>query len=174
MADQFLAEIRIFGFNFAPVDWAFCDGQIMPISQNTALFSLIGTYYGGDGRVTFGLPNIQGNCVLAPGPGPGLSPYQIGETVGVQTVTLTNNQLPAHTHAMRAHAGDPADLNAPNPNRSLARSSGGAAYGPPTGAVQMASGSASTVGGGAAHNNMQPFVSMNFCIALKGIYPPRP
>lgn len=173
MADPFVAEIRIFGFNFAPLTWAFCDGQIMPIAQNTALFSLVGTYYGGDGKVTFGLPNLQSRAVLAPGQGPGLSSYSIGETGGVSSVTLINTQLPSHTHAMQAHAGDPADLNAPSPNRSIARSSGGSAYGPAASLVAMSPQSASVVGGNGPHNNMQPYLSLNYCIALQGVYPPR-
>src|SRR5439155_24372860 len=106
MTDPFLAEIRIFPFNFAPKGWAWCDGQLMPISQNTALFSLLGTTYGGDGRATFALPDIQGSAVMHPGQGPGLSLHDLGETGGSDTVTLLESEIPAHTHTMRASEGD--------------------------------------------------------------------
>src|SRR3989337_2395659 len=109
MADPFVAEIRIFPFNFAPKGWAWCNGQLMPISQNTALFSLLGTTYGGDGKSTFALPNMQGNAPMHPGQGPGLSLHDLGETGGAQTVTLLESEIPAHAHALMGWSQDPAD-----------------------------------------------------------------
>src|ERR1044072_3692101 len=106
MADPFLAEIRIFGFQFAPKGWAFCDGQLMPLSQNTALFSLLGTTYGGDGKSTFALPDVQGNCVMHPGQGPGLSLHDLGETGGSETVTLLESEIPGHSHGLNVSAQD--------------------------------------------------------------------
>src|SRR3989304_1614142 len=111
MADPFVAEIRIFGFNFAPRGWALCDGQLMPISQNTALFSLLGTTYGGDGKSTFALPNLQGSAPMRPGQGPGLSLYDLGQSGGSEIVTLLQSEIPAHAHALRV-ASDEGDLNA--------------------------------------------------------------
>src|SRR6266513_1476261 len=109
MSDQFVAEIRIFGFNFPPTGWAFCDGQLLPISQNTALFSLLGTTYGGDGKSTFALPNLQGNAPMHPGQGPGLSLHDLGETGGSDTVTLLTSEMPAHSHAWNASKADGID-----------------------------------------------------------------
>src|SRR4026207_563807 len=125
--DPFVAEIRIFPFNFAPKGWAFCDGQLLPLSQNTALFSLLGTTYGGDGKSTFALPNLQGNCPMHPGQGPGLSLHDLGEMGGSETVTLLESEIPSHSHALRASL-DQGDLAIPNPNRSLASSSQGVVY----------------------------------------------
>ncbi|MBL8252188.1 MAG: phage tail protein [Candidatus Competibacter sp.] len=173
MADPFVAEIRIFGFNFAPKGWAFCNGQLLPLSQNTALFSLLGTTYGGDGKTNFALPNIQGSVVMGPGQGPGLSLHDLGETGGSDTVTLLDSESPNHTHTLRIHAGDPADLNAPNPSRSLARSNGGNAYGPANSLVAMSANAVSPAGGGQPHNNLQPYLTLNYCIALQGVFPPR-
>ena len=173
MADPFVAEIRIFGFNFAPKGWAFCDGQLMPLSQNTALFSLLGTIYGGDGKSTFALPNLQGSAPMFWGQGPGLSLRGIGETGGSETVTLLESEMSAHAHAVRA-ATDPADLNAPSPTRSLARSTSGFAYqSSATGLVAMAPEALAPAGGDQPHNNMMPYLTLNFCIALQGVYPPR-
>src|SRR5262245_8615955 len=118
MSDPFVAEIRIFGFTFAPRGWAFCNGQLLPISQNTALFSLLGTFYGGDGRVTFGLPNLQGSVAIAHGQGAGLSPYDIGQVAGSTTETLSVTEMPMHSHVMRDHDIDLGELNAPASNRS--------------------------------------------------------
>jgi microcystin-dependent protein len=174
MADQFVAEIRIFPFNFAPTGWARCDGQLMPISQNTALFSLLGTTYGGDGKSTFALPDLQGNAPMHPGQGPGLSLHDLGEMSGTETVTLLESEIPAHTHAIQA-ANFPADIQAPTPTVALARSSGGNAYQSATGTnlVQMAPQSLAPAGGDQPHNNMQPYLTLTFCIALQGIFPPR-
>src|SRR5438874_6053398 len=128
MADPFVAEIRIFPFNFAPKGLAWCDGQLMPISQNTALFSLLGTTYGGDGKSNFALPDLQGRAPMQPRQGPGLSNHDLGETGGSETVTLLESEMPAHSHAMRAHNGDAADHQIPSPATLLAQSANGFAY----------------------------------------------
>jgi microcystin-dependent protein len=173
MADPFVAEIRIFPFNFAPRGWAFCDGQLLPLSQNTALFSLLGTTYGGNGKSNFALPDIQGRAVMAPGQGPGLSLHDLGEQGGSSTVTLLESEIPSHTHVARAHGADTADLNAPAPNRSLARSANGNAFGPAAFLVGMNALSLAVAGGSGPHNNMQPFLTLNYCIAMQGVFPPR-
>src|ERR1700682_2861989 len=111
MADPFVAEIRIFPFTFPPKGWAFCNGQLMPISQNTALFSLLGTTYGGDGKSNFALPNVQGRATMHPGQGPGLSLHDLGEQAGTETVTLLQSEIPAHSHSLGVHNQDPATLN---------------------------------------------------------------
>jgi microcystin-dependent protein len=173
MSDQFVAEIRIFPFNFAPTGWAFCDGQLMPISQNTALFSLLGTVYGGDGKSTFALPDLQGSAPMQPGQGQGLSLRDLGEMSGVESVTLLVSEIPFHTHQWMANNA-PATLNAPDAGRSIARSSGGTAYKVINPDAQMAIQAVSPTGGGLPHNNMQPYLTLNFCIALQGIFPQRP
>src|ERR1041384_6761574 len=128
MADPFVAEIRIFPFNFSPKGWAFWDGQLLPLSQNTALFSLLGTTYGGDGKSTFALPDLQGNAPMHPGQGPGLSLHDLGETGGSQTVTLLQSEIPSHGHTPPADALDQADTNVPGPQASFAQSGGGTLY----------------------------------------------
>lgn len=173
--DPFVAEIRIFPFNFAPKGWAFCDGQLLPLSQNTALFSLLGTTYGGDGKSTFALPDMQGNAPMHPGQGPGLSLHDLGETGGSEFVTLLESEIPSHSHGMMA-ANLPSDQAAPTPTRSMARSINAFAYvaGSPTPAlVQMNAQTLAPAGGDQPHNNMQPYLTLNFCIALQGVYPPR-
>ena len=173
MADPFVAEIRIFPFNFAPKGWAWCNGQLMPISQNTALFSLLGTTYGGDGKSNFALPNLQGSAPMHPGQGPGLSLHDLGETGGSETVTLLQSEIPAHSHALRA-SPDPADLTAPTATRSLAGSQGGAIYvsgSPPF--SPMALEALPPAGGSQPHNNMMPYLTFYFNIALQGVFPPR-
>jgi microcystin-dependent protein len=169
-----VAEIRISGFNFAPTGWAFCDGQLLPISQNTALFSLLGTTYGGDGKSTFALPNLQGRAPMQPGQGPGLSLHDLGESGGTATVTLLQSEMPAHNHVLRANP-DIADVQSPGPARSMARSQNGNAYAAPAGqpTVQMAPQALAAAGGDQPHNNMAPYLTANFCIALQGIFPPR-
>jgi microcystin-dependent protein len=171
--DPFVAEIRIFPFNFAPKGWAWCDGQLLPLSQNTALFSLLGTTYGGDGKSNFALPDLQGRAPMHPGQGPGLSLHDLGETGGSETVSLLESEIPAHSHAFRASPDD-ADLKAPTPSRSLARSIGGFLYQSSAAGLQNMSDSAlAPAGGDQPHNNMQPYLTFYFCIALQGVYPPR-
>ncbi|MEA2297906.1 MAG: hypothetical protein QOF77_842 [Solirubrobacteraceae bacterium] len=177
MSDAFVAEIRIFPFNFAPSGWATCDGQLLPISQNTALFSLLGTSYGGDGRSNFALPNLQGCVPVSQGQGPGLSSYSVGEELGSDTVTLVASQMPAHTHGLNGE--DPsvqtADQSAPSPTSVLAASSGGFAYRPDASAQpgQMNPATVAPLGGSQPHNNDQPYLTLTFCIALQGIFPAR-
>lgn len=175
MSDQFVAEIRIFPFNFPPTGWAFCDGQIMPISQNTALFALLGTVYGGDGKSTFALPNMQGNAPMQPGQGQGLSLRDLGEMSGVESVTLLTSEIPIHTHQLRANFNT-ADVNDPSPARSIARSGTGFLYQSDSASslTTMAFQALPPAGGGLPHNNMQPYLTLNFCIALQGIFPQRP
>jgi microcystin-dependent protein len=174
--DPFVAEIRIFPFNFAPKGWAFCDGQLLPLSQNTALFSLLGTTYGGDGKSNFALPNMQGNAPMHPGQGPGLSLYDLGEVGGSDFVTLLESEIPAHNHLMKAST-TPGTLTAPAPDRGLARSQGGNAYVPGASAPQLTPMSANMIapaGGSLPHNNMMPYLTLNFYVALQGVFPPRP
>lgn len=173
MADPFVAEIRIFPFNFAPRGWAWCDGQLLPLSQNTALFSLLGTTYGGDGKSNFALPDLQGRAPMHPGQGPGLSLHDLGETGGSETVTLLESEIPSHSHAMRASV-DPANAQIPGPQVTLARSAGGSAYSTTTtGLVSMAAEALAPAGGDQPHNNLQPYLTFYFCIALQGVFPPR-
>jgi microcystin-dependent protein len=174
MSDQFVAEIRIFPFNFAPKGWAFCNGQLMPISQNTALFSLLGTTYGGDGKSNFALPNMQGNVPMHPGQGPGLSLHDLGETSGSTTVSLLQSEMPQHSHSLMAVNGPPpANAGTPGPAVALARSSGGMAYKQSANLAAMSASAIGVAGGSLPHNNMQPYLTLNFCIALQGIFPPR-
>jgi microcystin-dependent protein len=173
MADPFVAEIRIFGFNFAPTGWAFCDGQLLPLSQNTALFSLLGTTYGGDGKSTFALPNLQGSVPMHPGQGPGLSLHDLGETGGSETVTLLQSEIPVHSHTMRAATQDPADVKLVNPNASFGLSQEGPLY-QDTQNTTLAPQALPPTGGDLPHNNMMPYLVLNFCIALQGVFPPRP
>jgi microcystin-dependent protein len=172
MADPFVAEIRIFPFNFPAKGWAWCDGQLMPISQNTALFSLLGTTYGGDGKSTFALPNLQGRAPMHPGQGPGLSLHDLGEESGSQTVTLLTTEMPAHPHTMRGDTVDTADTNVPSPSASFAQSSGGTLY-QASSNTQLAAQALTPAGGNQPHNNMQPYLTVYFNIALQGVYPPR-
>jgi microcystin-dependent protein len=172
MADPFLAEIRIFGFNFAPKGWAFCDGQILPLSQNTALFSLLGPTYGGDGKSNFALPNLQGNAPMHPGQGPGLSLHDLGETGGSETVSLLQSEIPGHNHFISASG---ADGNTGSPANSKVASGVGvnmytATQNPLT---QLNSSALTPMGGDQPHNNLQPYLTLNFCIALQGVFPPR-
>jgi microcystin-dependent protein len=170
--DPFVAEIRIFPFNFAPKGWAWCDGQLMPISQNTALFSLLGTTYGGDGKSTFALPDLQGSAPMHPGQGPGLSLHDLGETGGSETVTLLESEMPAHSHAWRVDAGDPGEDRTPA-GEAFARSVGGNLYGPASNLGSLAAQALPLAGGDQPHNNLQPYLTFYFNIALQGVYPPR-
>ncbi len=166
MAEPFLGSILLFGGNFAPQGWAMCDGQILPINQNTALFSLLGTTYGGNGVTTFALPDLRGRVPIGFGTGTGLSAYSEGQTGGVESVTLTSGQMPAHQHLQPASNGDEG-TNRPNgavPARGgvYATSSDGSSFAP-----------TSSVGAGQAHENRQPFLALNYIIALQGIFPSR-
>jgi microcystin-dependent protein len=171
MSEPFVAEIKIFAGNFAIRGWAFCDGQLLPISQNTALFSILGTTYGGDGRTSFGLPNLQGKAPMHSGNGPGLSPKRLGEIGGAETVTLSSAQLPSHTHNVSASTF-PASSTLPTNNSQFARSAGGFAY-DDSGAVNVPldTRSVDNSGGGQSHNNLQPYLTLNYIIALTGVYP---
>lgn len=173
--EPFIAEIRLFTFNFAPKGWAFCDGAVLPIGANTALFSLIGTMYGGDGRSTFALPNLQASVPLGQGDGPGLSPYVLGETGGTATVSLTEAQSAAHMHVVNAATtGSVASPSAAVWGSAIVARQGVPLYAAASGtAMAMSPAAIGSVGGGAAHNNMPPYLGLNFCIALVGIYPPR-
>jgi microcystin-dependent protein len=172
--DPFVAEIRIFPFNFAPKGWAFCDGQILPLSQNTALFSLLGTTYGGDGKSNFALPNMQGNAPMHPGQGPGLSLHDLGETGGSETVSLLESEIPSHSHSLMASA-QPSTRTSPAGNSLCRIQSGATPFVAPSGAplVSFSDNALAPAGGDQPHNNMQPYLTLNFCIALQGVYPPR-
>lgn len=172
MADPFVAEIRIFPFNFAPKGWAWCDGQLLPLSQNTALFSLLGTTYGGDGKSNFALPDLQGRAPMHPGQGPGLSLHDLGETGGSETVTLLESEIPAHSHALRTF-NDVGEDRIPGPAEALARSTGGLLYAAPGSLVSMAPQALAPAGGDQPHNNLQPYLTFYFNIALQGVFPPR-
>ena len=176
MADPFVAEIRMFPFNFAPKGWAFCDGQILPISQNTALFSLLGTTYGGDGKSTFALPDLQGSAAMHPGQGPGLSLHDLGEQSGSDTVTLLVSEIPLHTHnIMTASNPPPSNAGVPDPTTSIGRSSGTTVFlAAPANMGAMAPQTLAPAGGSLPHNNMMPYLTVNFCIALQGVFPARP
>jgi microcystin-dependent protein len=180
MASPFVAEIRIFPFNFAPQGWAFCDGQLLPISQNTALFSLLGTTYGGDGKSTFALPNLQGRAPLHPGQSPGGSLFDLGQQAGEEAVTLISTQIPAHSHFLNANNG--AATTANPVGGAYAQ---GAWNAPPnSGTVNIYTTAApdtalaptaiAIAGSSLPHNNMQPYLTLNFCIALQGVFPARP
>lgn len=172
--DPFVAEVRIFAFNFPPTGWAFCNGQLMPISQNTALFSLLGTTYGGDGKSTFALPNLQGMSAMHPGQGQGLSLRDLGEQGGTEFVTLLESEMPAHPHSLNANP-QPASTGVPAAQTSLARGFGGSPYKqtPFAPTVQMAFQALAPAGGSLPHNNLMPYLALNFCIALQGVFPPR-
>ena len=181
MSDPFVGEIRCFGFNFAPKGWAFCNGQQLPISQNTALFSLIGTFYGGNGQTTFALPDLQGRVSMQFGQGPGLSQYSLGEQGGEETVTLIITEIPSHNHSF---SGTTSNANAKRPTT-------GAAFAQTTKIGPISPGdnfyaqdnsptltainpnTVAPVGGGLPHTNLQPYLTLNFCIALQGLFPPR-
>lgn len=173
MSDPFLAEIRTFGFTFAPSGWALCNGQLLPIQQNTALFSLLGTTYGGNGTTTFALPDLRGRAPMQPGTGPGLSNHVLGESGGSETVTLLEAEMPAHTHALRANVTDPGDTSTPGPAASFAASSGGALY-QASADTELDPSALGGVGGSQPHNNLQPYLVVNYCIALQGEFPSRP
>lgn len=165
MSEPFLSEIRIMSFVFAPKGWALCDGQLLPINQNQALFSLLGTTFGGDGRVTFALPDLRSRTPIHVGSG-----HNLGERGGEQAHTLSVAELPAHTHVASA-SSSPASTNTPTNAVGLAQSTGSQLYGPAANLAAMAPNSLSNTGGSQAHLNMQPFLTLSFCIALQGIFP---
>jgi len=174
MSSPFLAEIRMFAGNFAPVGWAMCNGQLLPISQNTALFSLVGTMYGGDGKSTFALPDMQGNAPMHAGDGSGLTSRFIGEFGGSATVTLLQSEIPQHTHTLGAQIV-PLGTVADPTNATYGRPASGNAYSTsPFPAVKLAPMAVGIAGSSFPHNNMQPYLAVTFCIAMQGIYPQRP
>jgi microcystin-dependent protein len=170
--DPFVAEIRIFPFTFAPSGWAFCDGQLMPISQNTALFSLLGTTYGGDGKSTFALPDLQGAIPMHPSQGPGLSLHDLGEQGGSDTVTLLVSEIPLHSHVLNASSAD-AYARIPEGEQFAAGLGGVAQYAPLGPQTTLHPSAITPTGGAQPHNNLQPYLTLNFCIALQGVFPPR-
>jgi len=174
MSNPFVAEIRIFPFNFAPRGWAMCNGQLLPISQNTALFSLLGTNFGGDGKSTFGLPNLQGSVAMHTDQFSGGGHYPIGETGGEQTVTLLLSELPNHTHTMNAQALA-LDTKTPDPTNAVPGVASGQTNYSTTSSpsAQMNPTMVSVAGSSLPHNNMQPYLTLNYCIALQGVYPAR-
>jgi microcystin-dependent protein len=169
MSDPFVGEIRLVGFTFAPRGWATCDGQLLSISQNTALFSLLGTFYGGDGRATFALPNLQGATPVGTGQGPGLSPYDIGQSGGADSVTLLATEDAVHQHVMTASGNATATPDPANKVLGL----GNPMY-MPTGNTELAAGVIKPFGNGGPHNNRQPYLTMLYVIALQGVFPARP
>jgi microcystin-dependent protein len=171
MSEPFVGEIRMFAGNFAPQGWAFCDGQLLAVSQNDALFSLLGTIYGGDGRTTFGLPDLRGRIPVHAGSGPGLSLRTIGQIGGAENVTLTQNQLPAHNHEMAA-SGDLGSQSNPA-NNLLARISNNDLYSGDPPDAALSSQAIGAAGGSQSHTNLMPYLCINFIIALFGIYPSR-
>lgn len=174
MADPFVAEIRMFPFNFAPRGWAPCNGQLLPLSQNTALFSLLGTTYGGDGKTNFALPNLNGRSPIHPGQGPGLALYDLGQTGGVESVSLLVSEIPAHNHVVRA-VDAPGDLDHLDGAAALlARSTVRApAHAANVTTGTMAPEAVAVAGAGLPHNNMPPYLALGFYIALQGVFPPR-
>lgn len=175
MANPFVAEVRIFGFNFAPTGWAHCNGQLIPISQNTALFSLLGTTYGGDGKSTFALPDFEGSGGVQAGQGQGLTQRFLGEMSGVSAVTLLTTEMPLHTHTAKA-TPDAASVAGPAGNiwAQAVSDQGGFDYYNTAGPNVMSPNALQLAGGSLPHNNMQPYLVLNFCIALQGVFPSRP
>lgn len=169
MSNPFVAEVRIVGFNFAPTGWAFCNGQMLLLSQNTALFSLLGTTYGGDGRTTFALPDLQGRMPMQPGQGPGLSSHVLGETGGSDSVALLVSQIPVHNHTVQSAAGSVTD----KPAGAALGSASNLPYLNAVPDTTMAGSALVPVGSSAPHNNMPPYLALNFIIALQGVFPPR-
>ncbi|AIY41593.1 Microcystin dependent protein [Collimonas arenae] len=175
MTTPYVGEIQIFGFNFAPVDWAQCNGALLPISQYSALFSLLGTNYGGNGQTNFQLPNFAGRTACSQGQGPGLTQRDIGEPFGVEEVTLTSAQIPSHSHAMNIyHQPDAASQkNVPDNGFGLMGPTGTSTYVPgnPTPNTTLAIPVIGVAGGSQPHENRQPLLALNFCIALQGVFP---
>ena len=172
MSEPFVGEIRMFAGDFAPRGWAFCDGQLLAVSQNDALFSLLGTIYGGDGRTTFGLPDLRGRLPMHAGSGPGLSPRRLGAKAGAENVTLTVNQLPNHNHGPVGCTNDLGTVRSAE-NAIPALTTAEDIYGPGGDPTNMSSSAVTQVGGSRSHSNLMPFLCVNFIIALFGIYPSR-
>ena len=173
MSEPFIAEIRIFAGNFAPRSWAFCNGQLLPVSQNTALFSLIGTTYGGDGRTTTALPDLKGRAAMHPGRGPGLTSRRLGQRGGIEMEAISDAQMPSHGHTIQAVAGLANSGSPSNSALAVGRSIGTYADDDSSSLNSMSSHSLSAIGGSQSHNNMQPFIAINYIIALQGLYPSR-
>jgi microcystin-dependent protein len=179
MSEPFVAEITMFGFNFPPKGWAFCQGQLLPISQNTALFALLGTTYGGDGKSTFALPNLQDSTPNGQGAGAGLEQYFIGQEGGSPTVTLLLTELPAHSHTFAANTNT--GTTASSPNNQLGIGAGGTKqnaynaniYSTASVTTNLSPFAIGVAGSSFPHNNMQPYLTLNFCIAMQGVFPPR-
>jgi microcystin-dependent protein len=171
MSEPFVGEIRMFAGNFAPRGWAFCDGQLLAVSQNDALFSLLGTIYGGDGRTTFGLPDVRGRLPVHAGTGPGLSARRLGSEGGSETVTLTVNQMASHTHDFVANAADATDISPAG--RTVAKGVGVAYLAAQAQDTSMSSNMVTNTGGSRSHTNLMPALCVNFIISLFGIYPSR-
>lgn len=177
MSDPFIGEIQIYGFNFAPYNWAMCMGQLMPIQQNTALFSLLGTQFGGNGQTNYQLPNFAGNAVCSQGQGPGLTSRTVGETFGSDTVTLLTSEMPQHNHGVRVfnqtdatkRTGIPAAGNAIIPLQKIKTFTAD-----PTVNATLPIQTIGASGNGQAHANQQPYLTLNFCISLAGVFPQRP
>ena len=172
MSEAFVAEVRIVGFNFPPTGWAYCNGQLLPISQNTALFALLGTYYGGDGKSTFALPNMQDSICMHAGQGPGLSQHFLGEQSGVEAVTLLESEMPFHTHSVNSNIGL-GTLGTGSSTSTFARSVNGNAYKGGPANTELAFQSIAPAGGSLPHNNLMPYLTLNFIIAMQGVFPPR-
>ena len=169
MSDPFVAEIRMFGFNFPPTGWAACDGQLLPISQNTALFSLLGTFYGGDGKSTFALPDLQGSVPIHTGQGQGLSDYTIGQQGGSEFVTLLESEMPFHSHSFTVSEEVVNENNVTNNYYGA----GETRYAAPNNLTPMAFQALAPAGASLPHNNMMNYLVVNFCIAMQGVFPPR-
>jgi microcystin-dependent protein len=172
MSDPFLGEIRLFPYDFAPLGWALCDGSVLSIAENTALFSLLGTTYGGDGRSTFALPDLRGRVAVSSGHGPGLSDHQLGQLGGDETVTLTTGSLPAHSHDVAANSSRGA--HASPKGKVPGHASSGTVYADATDGAKMKSHTIAPTGGGQPHDNLQPYLALSYCIAMEGIFPSRP
>ncbi len=170
MSEPFLAEVRIVGFNFAPRGWAFCDGQILPINQNQSLYSILGTTYGGDGRTTFALPDLRGRTPIHTGRSDGGTEHRLGSKSGEETHTLSAAEMPQHTHSVQGRNDEPTGSN---PQDHVFARSVQQVYAPFSAPATFGSGSVANVGGSQAHDNMQPYLAVNFCIALQGLFPSR-
>lgn len=177
MDEPLMGVIAIFGCNFAPRGWAFCSGQIVPIAQNTALFSLLGTTYGGNGTSTFAYPDLRGRVPIGQGQGPGLSPYVLGEQSGIENVTILSAEMPAHNHGLRV-ANTSSNLTAPAANASIANyadlnGDGGQTYSAVAPNINLHATTVGIAGGNQPHSNIQPYLAINYCIAIQGVFPAR-